>query len=229
MQRLDDRSRMSGDAHVRFCESLRGKFPRATRLVICFEREEDAHALLKALTERFVRYKLTLNREKTHLVRFGRQSGGPGGRKSETFDFLGFTHIAGKDRSGRYLAQRKTSRKSFRRSIKAIYEWCKVNRHQPLSLQYKELSLKLSGHYEYYGIRGNYDALSRFRQRVWKLWRLALMRRSQKVNHKRLYTLTVETFKLPLPRITHSEGWLRVNPGYLLGRAGCGNAARPVL
>jgi len=34
MQRLDDRSRMSGDVHVRFCESLRGKFPRATRLLI---------------------------------------------------------------------------------------------------------------------------------------------------------------------------------------------------
>ena len=36
-------------------------------------------------------------------------------------------------------------------------------------------------------------------------------------------------FKLPRPRITHSEGWLPGNPGYLLGRAGCGNAARPDL
>jgi len=34
MQRLDDRSRMSGDVHVRFCESLRGRFPRATRLLL---------------------------------------------------------------------------------------------------------------------------------------------------------------------------------------------------
>jgi group II intron reverse transcriptase/maturase len=201
----------------------------ADDFVICFEREDDAHVLLKTLTERFSSYKLTLNPDKTHLVRFGRQSGGPGGGKSGTFDFLGFTHIAGKDRYGRYLAQRRTSRNSFRKSVKAVHEWCKVNRHQPVSWQYRELSLKLRGHYEYYGIRGNYDALSRFRQRVWELWRQALMRRSQKVNHNRLYALTVETFKLPLPRITHSEGWLPVNPGYLLGRAGCGNAARPVL
>ena len=35
--------------------------------------------------------------------------------------------------------------------------------------------------------------------------------------------------ELPTPKITHPEGWLDLNPGYLLGRAGCGNAARPVL
>jgi len=32
MQRLDDKSRMSGDVHVRFCERLEGRFLRATRL-----------------------------------------------------------------------------------------------------------------------------------------------------------------------------------------------------
>ena len=32
-QRLDSRSRTSGDAHVRICESLGVRFPRATRLV----------------------------------------------------------------------------------------------------------------------------------------------------------------------------------------------------
>ena len=30
--RLDDKSRMTGDCHVRFCEGLGVKFPRATRL-----------------------------------------------------------------------------------------------------------------------------------------------------------------------------------------------------
>jgi len=32
--RLDSRSRMSGDAHVRICESLGVQFPRATRLYL---------------------------------------------------------------------------------------------------------------------------------------------------------------------------------------------------
>ncbi|WP_419640442.1 reverse transcriptase domain-containing protein, partial [Thiolapillus sp.] len=40
-----------------------------------------------------------LNEAKTHLRRFGRNSSRGGGR-SETFDFLGLTHIAGKDRRG---------------------------------------------------------------------------------------------------------------------------------
>ena len=31
-KRLDDRSRMTGDCHVRFCESLGVRLPRATRL-----------------------------------------------------------------------------------------------------------------------------------------------------------------------------------------------------
>jgi len=34
MKRLDDRSRMKREFHVRFCESLRGKLPWATRLLL---------------------------------------------------------------------------------------------------------------------------------------------------------------------------------------------------
>lgn len=98
----------------------------ADDFVICFESEDDAHALLMTLAERFTKYKLTLNLDKTHLVRFGRQSEGHGGGPPGTFDFLGFTHIAGRDRRGRYLVQRGTSRKSFRSSINVIYEWRKA-------------------------------------------------------------------------------------------------------
>lgn len=42
MGRLNNRSRMSGDVHVRFWEGLRGRFPWATRLVCAFELESDA-------------------------------------------------------------------------------------------------------------------------------------------------------------------------------------------
>ena len=40
-QRLDSRSRMSGDAHVRICESLGVKSPRATRLVVSLSGKPD--------------------------------------------------------------------------------------------------------------------------------------------------------------------------------------------
>ena len=88
--------------------------------------------------------------------------------------------------------------------------------------------MKLKGHYNYYGIRGNFEALKRYRHGVWKRWFNTLKRRSQKGNIHRLYILLKTVFVLPTPWITLPEGWLNVKPGYLLGRAGCGNAARPV-
>jgi len=201
----------------------------ADDFVICSEFEQDLRTLLSDLTDRFEAYKLKLNQGKTRLIRFGRGNSGSVGSKPGTFDFLGFTHIAGKDRKGRYLVKRKTSRQRFSRSIKAIKQWCDKNRHKAVGFQWRALYLKLKGHYEYYGIRGNYRALARFKHRVWRNWLQALKRRSQKVRRRRLYRLTTSMFKLPQPRITHSECWLPVNPGNLLGRAGCGNTARPAL
>ena len=99
----------------------------------------------------------------------------------------------------------------------------------PLQWQWNTLSQHLAGYYQYYGIRGNYRALTRYRWRLWRLWFQSARRRSQKSNGQRLTHLLTEAFPLPKARITHSEGWMNVNPGDLLGRAGCGNAARPVL
>jgi group II intron reverse transcriptase/maturase len=202
----------------------------ADDLVIAFEDEGDARRLLEELATRLQDYGLTLNRDKTRLVRFGRNwTGKDGTPKSETFDFLGFTHIAGKSRQGSYLVQRKTARKRLNRSLKAISDWCKCNRHTPLRWQSAQLSLKVSGHYNYYGVRGNIRSLSKFWHAVQRLWLKALKRRSQQTRLSRLYELIDHQFALPRPRITHPEGWLRQNPGHLLGRAGCGKAARPVL
>ena len=202
----------------------------ADDFVIGCEYKEDADALLKAIDERLREYGLTLNRNKTRLIRFGRywQDNEKVG-KSETFDYLGLTHFAAKDRKGRYHVKRITTRKRFNRSLKVIAEGCRKHRHLPIAWQWKQLRLKLTGHYNYYGVRGNFAALARFRHEVRKSWLNALKRRGQKVNKDRLYKLIASVFELPTPKITHPEGWLNLNPGYLLGRAGCGNAARPVL
>ena len=202
----------------------------ADDFVVACELKTDADNLLEKLEERLREYGLTLNRDKTRLLRFGRnRSGKDDGPKSGTFDFLGLTHIVGKDRKGRYLVKRKTSCKRRSRSLKTVSLWCSRNRHQPLWWQSKQLSLKLKGHYNYYGVRGNFKSLASFRHRVREIWLNALKRRSQKVRKDRLYKLIAEHFELPTPRITHHEGWLELDPGYLLGRAGCGNAARPAL
>ena len=68
MQRLGDRSRMSGDVHVRFCESPRGKFPRATRLLIlCQSKSAAENALNQASRYLEEELLLTVNQEKTHI------------------------------------------------------------------------------------------------------------------------------------------------------------------
>jgi len=194
----------------------------ADDLVMAFESEDDARRMLEELGQRLESYGLSLNREKTRLIRFGPRGG-------ETFDFLGFTHIAGRDRQGRYLVKRKTARKRLNRSLKAIHQWCRTHRHRPVGEQFKELSRKLIGHYNYYGVRGNFKALQKFFYRVWLSWVRALSRRGQIARWARIKRLLKEIFVLPRPRITHTESWFRVNPGDLLGRAGCGNAARPDL
>lgn len=193
----------------------------ADDLILAFEFEDDAGRMLEELDRRLRSYGLSLNREKTRLNRFGRGGG-------ETFDFLGLTHIAGEDRRGRYLVKRKTARKRLNRSLKAIHAWCRAHRHRPLREQHEELTRKLLGHYNDYGVRGNFLSLQQFYQRAWTYWAKALLRRSQKVRWSRIKRLLEEAFVLPRPKITHTEGWLSVDPGDLLGRAGCGNAARPV-
>jgi group II intron reverse transcriptase/maturase len=199
----------------------------ADDFVIACEHLRDAKMLRETLGKRLQTHGLKVNKSKTKLLRFGKGSGG--GKWSETFDFLGFTHIAGRSRAGWYLVRRKTARKRFARSLKVIAQWCKENRHAPLQWQWHMLKIKLQGHYNYYGVRGNFDALQRFRHEIWKQWIGALRRRSQKSNLGRLCGLLKNVFPLPMPVITHPENWLAVNPGYLLGRAGCGNSARPDL
>lgn len=60
--------------------------------------------------------------------------------------------------------------KRFRRSLRAARAWCRAHLHEPLITQWLTLRAKLLGHYEYYGIRGNLDALNRFRTQVWWAW-----------------------------------------------------------
>ena len=53
-------------------------------------------------------------------VRFGRFAAGASGArkgKPETFDFLGFTHICGRTRSGKFLARRGTIAKRMRAKL----------------------------------------------------------------------------------------------------------------
>lgn len=178
----------------------------ADDFVIGCELESDARRIIEVLPKRFDRYGLTIHPQKTQLVRFGKPSKhDPSGPKNGTFDFLGFTHYWGKTRQGYWVIKRKTARKRLRRAIKALWQWCKENRHLPLKEQYQMLCLKLRGHYQYYGLRSNYRQLEAVYQEVLKGWWYWLNRRSRQRDleweeFKRLLT----NFPLPRPRIIHA-------------------------
>jgi len=179
--------------------------------VMVFSSEEDARRVWKVIAKRFEKFGLSLHPEKTRLLRFERPS--PRGPRPETFDFLGFTHYWGRSRRGKPAVLRKTARDRFTRSLRAITQWCRRQRHLPLVEQHRELARKLRGHYAYYGITGNLPALSRFRheaQRVWKQW---LNRRSQRarMTWERFWRVSAR-YPLPPPRVVHSVYRLAAKP-----------------
>jgi RNA-directed DNA polymerase len=177
--------------------------------VLVFARKEDAERVMAVLPKRFGKYGLTVHPQKTRLICFGkpqkREPGGPEHPRWEKFNFLGFTHYWGRSRKGAWVVKRKTESGRFTRALKGITEWCKRHRHLPLSEQQRILSLKLKGHYAYYGITGNYRCLSSYLfqvQRVWHKW-LARRGRGKRLTWERFYLL-LQRYPLPCARVVHS-------------------------
>lgn len=187
--RLDGRSRM---------------FRYADDIVMVFETERDAQRVLAVLPKRLGKYGLTLHPDKTRLVDFRR----PGRRDDDdgpgTFTFLGFTHFWGRSRKGRSVVKKKTSKESFRRGLRAIDRWCRSNRHLSIREQHAALVRKVRGHYGYFGVTSNIRALVNFVDRVRKLWRRWLDRRSHRarMDWDRM-NLLLRRYPMPAPRIVH--------------------------
>lgn len=182
----------------------------ADDFVVCLEHEDEANALRAALAERLARFALELHPEKTRVVRFGpraredRQAAGL--PKPETFDFLGFTHICAKDRSGRFQLRRRTSRKKRNAKLRALREEIRRRRHRPLKEQQRWLGQVLRGHDRYYGVPTNYPALKTFHRAVQYAWHQALQRRSQRARWSEWQRRAFEE-KWPLPRPSIGHPW----------------------
>jgi RNA-directed DNA polymerase len=181
----------------------------ADDFVIGFSLEEDARRVMEVLPKRFGKYGLTLHPEKTRLVPFkptrgSEDHGGKGGTGPGSFDLLGFTHYWAKSRRGIWVIRQKTARSRFGRALKRVAEWCRLVRHRPVSEQHRDLGRKLRGHYGYYGITGNSEALGRFRHEVSKVWRKWLARRSQRKKSWDHFNRLLERFPLPAAIAVHS-------------------------
>jgi len=184
----------------------------ADDFVLVFSELEDARRVQDVLPRRFGKYGLTLHPEKTRLVRFV-CPGGPRGDPPETFDFLGFTHYWAKSRKGRWVPKQRTARDRLRRTVRRIREWCRQWRHLPVPDQAKILGQKLRGHYQYFGITGNWRALARVYWKTKRIWHKWLCRRSQRayLNWEAFRDL-LRRHPLPQPQAYRSTYRLPVNP-----------------
>jgi len=149
-----------------------------------FQYRDDAERFLAALRERLSRFGLELHPDKTHLLEFGRFAAvnrkRRGAGKPETFNFLGFTHICARTRSGGFTVLRQTMRQRWQAKLKAVKSELRHRLHQPIPEQGAYLRSVVGGHIRYYGVPMNGPALGAFRAAVGRLWCRALRRRSQK-------------------------------------------------
>jgi hypothetical protein len=91
----------------------------ADDFVVTFQFRQDADRFEQKVRERFTDFGLELAEEKTRRMLFGRFAPLTGLKHSqvrpETFEFLGFKHVSGTDRAGRFALIRIPSVKSCRR------------------------------------------------------------------------------------------------------------------
>jgi hypothetical protein len=186
----------------------------ADDVVMGFQFEQDARAMRAAMAERLAKFGLELHPEKTRVLRFGRYARKDcerdGCRRPETFDFLGFTHIAGQSRRGEFQLQRRTSRKKRAAKMSKLRQEMRRRMHEPPAVQYRWLCSVVRGHVNYYGVPTNARALGSFRRQVERAWQRQLQRRSQRA---RWDVEQVKRFEarspLPTPRIVYPWPWKR--------------------
>ena len=173
-----------------------------------FEHRDDAERFLADLRDRFAQFGLELHPDKTRLIEFGRHAArdrkARGLGKPETFQFLGLTHICGKTRkTGRFKLKRITDSKRVRAKLLAVKGEMARRMHLPVPEQGRWLARVLQGHYNYYAVPDNIEALSAFRKGIIRHWLNTLRRRSQKsrLSWERMRRLAERW--LPRPRILH--------------------------
>ncbi|EOV2377187.1 group II intron reverse transcriptase/maturase [Klebsiella pneumoniae] len=179
----------------------------ADDIVIGFDKRYDARRFRIAMQRRLREFGLTVHPEKTRLMEFGRFAAENrairGKGKPETFNFLGFTHISGKDRNGRFMLIRKTRRDRMTATLKAIKDGLRRRWHYSIPEQGKWLRRVVQGYLNYHSVPGNFPTMQKFRTHVTNLWRRALRRRSQKDDTTWTKANKLAAAWLPRVRVLH--------------------------
>jgi group II intron reverse transcriptase/maturase len=189
----------------------------ADDFLIGFQYRDEAIRVRDQLEARLRKFNLVMHPEKTHLLRFGqyarRDCHRDGLKRPETFVFLGFTHICGRSRRGRFCVVRRTAKKKRKVKLSELKEEMRRRMHWKLRHQWRWLCSVLRGHYQYYAVSTNYDAVKSFRETVRRMWHRVLQRRSQRarMTRRKLNSLD-ERYPLPKPRIIYRHRQLKLAP-----------------
>lgn len=188
----------------------------ADDIVFDFQSRAEAERFLAELRERLFKFNLELNEAKTRLVEFGRYADENrrrrGERKPESLNFLGFTHLCGRKRNGKFVVLRHTMRKRQRSKCRQLKQELKRRMYLPVPNMGRWLQSVLRGHYNYYGVIRNGRAMNAFRYNIGNLWFKVLRRRSQKarLNWKRMARIIERHLPYPKIRQPYPEQRLRV-------------------
>jgi group II intron reverse transcriptase/maturase len=179
----------------------------ADDFVLGFQYRHEAERFAADLRERMAHFGLELHADKTRLIEFGRFAAENrkrrGEGKPETFNFLGFTHICGRTRQGKFTVLRRTIRKRLQAKLKEVTTELRRRMHDPVPEVGAYLRSVVAGHIRYFGVPMNGTSIGMFHMEVCRRWLKVLRRRSQKHN------LTWERMKrliaqwIPPARICH--------------------------
>jgi len=148
----------------------------ADDFLLMFQYENEAMSVLELLKERLKRFGLEVAEDKTRILPIGRFKG-----TKEDFDFLGFTFFNTQTRGGKYRLGVRTSKKKLKAKKQAVKAWLKTRLTAPVAETMELVNLSLAGHFNYYGVSGNFHMIQNF----WKYVKFNCFRMLNRRHQKR--------------------------------------------
>jgi len=148
----------------------------ADDFLLMFQYENEAMSVLELLKERLKRFGLEVAEDKTRILPIGRFKG-----TKEDFDFLGFTFFNTQTRGGKYRLGVRTSKKKLKAKKQSVKAWLKTRLTAPVAETMELVNLSLAGHFNYYGVSGNFHMIQNF----WKYVKFNCFRMLNRRHQKR--------------------------------------------
>ena len=126
--------------------------------VCAFRYRDAAERCSRVLPKRLKKFNLQVAPEKTHRRRFSRCH--PSMKQRVTL--LGFACAWIPERHDVPRVMRRTARKKLQAACQRLAPWMKEHRHLPEGDFFQRLHVRVRGHDNYYGVRGNSRSLTRF-------------------------------------------------------------------